>query len=217
MSFDAQAGVWRYHRFQPGTMLVLVRLAFHADANDHAWPKVSSLARDCNRSERQVQRDLRELEEAGALVPVGQHATSKATIYLITAAARARRVLDADAAEGEAGADDGAGNDQGGKGRGKSAGKDDNPMPGRGDMGVTPKSEGRHGCHPKNLQVSYQGMAIPRARARGRVHARRWACLTDCARFWELMPLPVGSGSATSNRCRAGWHWVPRPSRSRRW
>lgn len=68
VSVQASEWVWKHSTAQKSGRLVLLAVAWHADAcGDQAWPSVARLAQLTRLSERQVRRHLRELERSGEL------------------------------------------------------------------------------------------------------------------------------------------------------
>ena len=72
MSVQAISWVLDHSPSKGTERLVLLSLANHAhDDGSHAWPAVATIGREANVSERSVQRALRALEEAGAILADG--------------------------------------------------------------------------------------------------------------------------------------------------
>lgn len=88
MSNDAITAVWRRTTLpndRKVAMVILLRLADHANGNDEAWPKVTSLARDCRTDRRTVQRALVYLQELGEIVQVAAAGDREpSAVYRIT-------------------------------------------------------------------------------------------------------------------------------------
>ena len=83
MSVHVLSWVLRHSEETLGRRLVLIVLADHAkEDGSSSWPSVNTIAREARMTRRPVQTALRQLEEHGAIIPVG---TSKAgtTIYTI--------------------------------------------------------------------------------------------------------------------------------------
>ena len=64
MSIRIMSAVWESAPVEGGSLLGLLAMADFANENGICWPSVPSLARKSRLSERQVQRVLRDLEDA---------------------------------------------------------------------------------------------------------------------------------------------------------
>lgn len=69
MSVQATAWVIQHSEHKGSNLLLLIMIANHAHADGTgAWPSVSTLAKECRMSERQIKRMLPELDASGELV-----------------------------------------------------------------------------------------------------------------------------------------------------
>lgn len=67
MSIKVMSEVWEHSKATSGALLVLLAIADNANEQGIAWPSLMTLARKSRLSERQVRRQLRQLEESGEL------------------------------------------------------------------------------------------------------------------------------------------------------
>jgi hypothetical protein len=67
MSFKAVAWAWEQRGLTPSQRIVLIGLAQHADKNGDCFPKVSSLADECELSQRAVELATKELSDRGII------------------------------------------------------------------------------------------------------------------------------------------------------
>lgn len=67
MSIKAYKAVWEHSKQSGGALVVLLALADHANDDGYCWPGVERIARYANIKERQVQRHIRTLEDAGEI------------------------------------------------------------------------------------------------------------------------------------------------------
>lgn len=67
MSVKVSSRLWENSHASGGDLLVLLALADHANEDGECWPGIASLASKTRMSERNVQRILRRLREAGEL------------------------------------------------------------------------------------------------------------------------------------------------------
>lgn len=67
MSIKAYKAVWEHSQQSGGALVVLLALADHANDDGYCWPGVGRIARYANIKERQVQRHIRTLEDAGEI------------------------------------------------------------------------------------------------------------------------------------------------------
>ena len=68
MSIQVMSAVWRDAPVAGGELLVLLAMADHANENGICWPSIATLAKKARLSERQVQRVIKDLVEAGLVV-----------------------------------------------------------------------------------------------------------------------------------------------------
>jgi hypothetical protein len=69
MSFQAQTWVINHSKHKGSALLVMLMIANHAHADGtNAFPSVSTLARECRMSDRQITRIIQQLETSGELV-----------------------------------------------------------------------------------------------------------------------------------------------------
>lgn len=90
MSFEVTTGVWMFCRLPMSQKGVLLNLARHANKKtDLAWPSVETLARECNKTTRQIRKDLNTLKASGEIIAVGKMGKGN-RIYRVAAAQRYR-------------------------------------------------------------------------------------------------------------------------------
>lgn len=83
MSIAALSYVWANSRMEGGTLLTLLALADYADDQGYSFPAISTLARKARLSERQTQRVLRELVEAGEIRILRNEGRAGSNLYQI--------------------------------------------------------------------------------------------------------------------------------------
>lgn len=67
MSIKAYKAVWEHSQQSGGALVVLLALADHANDEGYCWPGIERIARYANVKERQIQRHIRALEDAGEI------------------------------------------------------------------------------------------------------------------------------------------------------
>lgn len=67
MSIKVMASVWEHSRQEGTALLMLLAIADNANEYGEAWPGIKSLAEKCRMKERQAQRLIHKLEDAGEL------------------------------------------------------------------------------------------------------------------------------------------------------
>lgn len=84
MSIKVMQEVWDNARVTQGTLLVLLSLADSADEKSReCWPAISTIAAKSRLSERQVQRCITELQEAGIVVVTANAGRSGSNLFRI--------------------------------------------------------------------------------------------------------------------------------------
>lgn len=87
MSIKVQSHVWDNSPAKGGELLILLAIADFADDNGVAWPSVSTLAQKSRLSERQAQRNIRNLVASGDLAideNAGPHGTHRYRVLRVS-------------------------------------------------------------------------------------------------------------------------------------
>lgn len=83
MSLEAITHVWKHSAQEGGNLLVMLALADYANDLGESYPATATLARKARLSERQTQRVLRSLEEAGEIVVLKNQGRNGTNLYRI--------------------------------------------------------------------------------------------------------------------------------------
>lgn len=83
MSIAAISYVWQHSKQEGGALLVMLALADYADDQGYSFPAVSTLARKARLSERQTQRVLKLLVEAGEIKVLPNEGRAGSNLYQI--------------------------------------------------------------------------------------------------------------------------------------
>jgi len=84
MSIKIMSEVWDHATVSQGTLLVLLALADSADERSReCWPAISSIAAKARLSDRQAQRCITELQEAGIVAVTPNAGRSGSNLYRV--------------------------------------------------------------------------------------------------------------------------------------